>query len=198
MRRGFILAVLGLGALVLVIAKVFSPSKAVTPHEADVFSATSERVPTLVIPAAGKSNQVRGSRMTSGDGRPSPDAKVQNPANGESVRRLSADPSEREARVAARVIELGELSRSTDRASLETLLSEVRNPDREIRQAALDAITQSGNRAAIPGLREAAGQTRDPQDKEAIEEVIEFMSLPTLTEVLRGQTATNSPRAPIE
>jgi hypothetical protein len=77
---------------------------------------------------------------------------------------------------------------------LEKLLAEVRNPEPEIREAALDAITQSGNRAAIPGLREAAAQTTDAEEKQAILETIEFMSLPTLTEILRGKGATNSSR----
>src|SRR5207248_2107345 len=73
-----------------------------------------------------------------------------------------------EAQVAARIAELEKLSAKTDRASLETVLSEVKNPDQEIRQAALDAISQSGNRAAIPGLREAAAQTEDSREKKEI------------------------------
>jgi HEAT repeat protein len=99
-----------------------------------------------------------------------------------------------EAQVAARIAELGNLSTKTDRASRETLLSEVKNPDHEIRQAALDAISQSGNRAAIPGLREAAAQTEDSREKKAIEEVIEFINLPTLTELLSRRGATNNQR----
>lgn len=97
-----------------------------------------------------------------------------------------------EALLAARIAELKSLSRKTDDASLATLLSEVKSPDEETRQAALDAISQSGRRAALPGLRELAAQTEDRQEKQAIEETIEFLSLPTLTEVLRGQTATNN------
>jgi hypothetical protein len=107
---------------------------------------------------------------------------------------LSTREEQEEARVAARIAQLWDLSAKTDRASLETLLSEVRNPDEEIRQAALDAISQSGNRAAIPGLREASAQTQDSPEKQAIEDVIEYISLPTLTEILRGQSATNNSR----
>ena len=105
---------------------------------------------------------------------------------------VSAQDEQQEARVAARIAQLWDLSAKTDRASLETLLSEVRNPDEEIRQAALDAISQSGNRTAIPGLREVAAQMQDSPDKQAIEDVIEFISLPTLTEILRGPGATNN------
>jgi len=99
-----------------------------------------------------------------------------------------------EDRVAARIAALRDLSTKTDRASLETLLSEVKNQDEEIREAALDAISQSGNRAAIPGLREAAAQTGDRREKQAIVDVIEFMSLPTLTEFLSERGATNNRR----
>ena len=122
------------------------------------------------------------------------------PANPEIARTdatvAAAQNEQHEARVAARVAELGELSTKTDRASLETLLSEVKNPDQEIRQAALDAISQSGNRVAIPDLREAAAQATDAREKQAILETVEFLSLPTLTEILRGQGATTNRKPP--
>lgn len=73
-----------------------------------------------------------------------------------------------------------------------TLLSEVRNPDPEIRQGSLDIISQSGNRAIIPGLIEAAAQTDEAREKHAIQEVIEFLKLPTLTEAMRHGIPTNS------
>ena len=101
-----------------------------------------------------------------------------------------------EDRVAARIAALRDLSTKTDRASLETLLSEVKNQDEEIREAALDAITQSGNRAAIPGLREAAAQAGNRREKQAILDAIEFMSLPTLTEFLSERGATNNHQPP--
>ena len=63
---------------------------------------------------------------------------------------LNGRDEQDEARVAARIDQLRDLSTKTDRASLETILSEVKNPDQEIRQAALDVLSQSGNRAAIP------------------------------------------------
>jgi hypothetical protein len=108
----------------------------------------------------------------------------------------AAQEEQREAQVATRVAQLHDLSRKTDPASLATLLSEVRNPDQDIRQAALDAISQSGNRNAIPALQEAAAQTENPAEQQAIEEVIEFLKLPTLTEILREQRSTSSNAPP--
>lgn len=99
------------------------------------------------------------------------------------------DEAKHEAYVEARTAELMALTGKSDDASLQTLLSEVRNSDREVRQAALDALSQSGNRSAIPGLQQAAAQTAHPDDKQAILEVIEFLKLPTLTELLRQNAA---------
>jgi len=106
-------------------------------------------------------------------------------------RDADAREEEHEAYVAARIAELRQLANKTDRASLETVVSEVRNPDQEIRQAVFDIISQSGNRDAIPALLEEAAQTEDPGVKKAIAEVIDFLNLPTLTEVLRQTNPTN-------
>jgi len=95
-----------------------------------------------------------------------------------------AREEQREAFVAARIAELRDLSTKTDGPSLETLLSEVRNPDSEIRLATLDIIGQSGNRAAIPGLLDAVALLENEAEKKAIVEMVEFLKLPTLTELL--------------
>ena len=99
---------------------------------------------------------------------------------------LEAQPraEQHETYVAARISELRDLSRKTEPASLETLLSEINNPDQEIREAALDIISQSGKRGAIPRLLEVAALTEDASQKQAIDDAVEFLKLPTLTEVL--------------
>jgi HEAT repeat protein len=99
------------------------------------------------------------------------------------------DEAKHEALVEARTDELRDLARKTDPASLETLLTELRNTDPEIRQAALDALSQSGNRDAIPRLQQVAAQTENPRERQDVEEVIEFLKLPTLTELLKQNAA---------
>ena len=84
----------------------------------------------------------------------------------------------------SRIAELRELSLADDPISLSTILSELNNPDTRIRTAALDATIQFGSREAIPGLEAAAARADDPQDKRALEQAIEFLKLPSLTEVL--------------
>jgi hypothetical protein len=187
MRRGFILAVLGFWALTLLALVLIAPRRTSTAQP-----------PTPSVSALQILEAPKETNLATFAGGPRVSAIA--PANPEVARTDAAvgvaGDEQHEARVAARVAELEELSTKTDRASLETLLSEVKNPDQEIRQAALDAISQSGNRAAIPDLREAAAQATDAREKQAILETVEFLSLPTLTEILRAQGATNNQKPP--
>jgi len=75
-----------------------------------------------------------------------------------------------------------ELSMKSDPESLNILLSSLENPDKEIRVAALEAIIQFDDRSAIPRLEELARQTADPAERRAIEDGIEYMKLPSITE----------------
>jgi hypothetical protein len=188
MRRGFLWAVLGVGALVL-FALILISSRRGTTFTAQP-GATNSGDGAQTLKAQDETNFAGPTELP-------PDqlfaiAPAKEKASEESV--LDGRDEQHEARMAARIAALRGLSTKTDRASLETLLAEVKNPDREIRQAALDAIGQSGNRAVIPRLREAAAQTEDSREKQAIVDVIEFISLPTLTELLSGHGATNKQR----
>ncbi len=182
---------LGLGALVLFASVLISSRRgaALTAQTGATDSGDDARI--LEGQTASETNFVAPIELPPDRSLASASAKEKSTRPAESV--VAGQDEQREVRVAARIAELWDLSARTDRASLETLLSEVKNRDQEIRQAALDAISQSGNRAAIPGLRVAAAQTEDSQEKQAIADVIEFMSLPTLTELFRG-SATNNPR----
>jgi hypothetical protein len=182
---------LGLGALAVFALVLISPKGRTTPRAQPSSTASADGAQALEAQAPEEANLTGQAELPPVRPFASAHAKKETPQIEEPV--VNED-EQHEARVAARVAELWNLSAKTDRASLETLLSEVRNPDEEIREAALDAISQSGHRAAIPGLREAAAQTQDAREKQAIEDVIEFISLPTLTEHLRGQNATNNSR----
>ena len=95
----------------------------------------------------------------------------------------------------ARCDELLELSMSSDPASLDEILRELRNPDSTIRAAALAAAIQFGSRDAIPTLAQAAMETEDGNEKTNILEAIEFLKLPSLSEVLT-QTPPAAPVLP--
>lgn len=89
--------------------------------------------------------------------------------------------------VQQRIQELQDLAMENDSASLKAIISELANPDPEIRKAALEATIQFSSRDAIPGLQQAAARTTDAKEKAAIEEAIEFLKLPSLTEVMQEQ-----------
>ncbi len=190
MRRGFLLAVLGLGALVLSALMLISPRGRTTFTAQPGATASSDAAQSLEAQAPKETNFAGPTELPPDRLLTIAPAKEKSSHTEKSI--LDSRDEQHEAQVAARIAQLGDLSKKTDRASLETLLSEVKNPDHEIRQAALDAISQSGNRAAIPGLREAAAQMEDSREKQTIIDVIEFMSLPTLTELLSRHGATNN------
>lgn len=88
-----------------------------------------------------------------------------------------------QAYVEQRSSQLMDLAMNDDRASLDSILSELTNRDPEIRKAALEATIQFGSRDAIPKLADAASQTDDPNEKTALNDAIEFLKLPSLTEI---------------
>ena len=92
-----------------------------------------------------------------------------------------------QAYVEQRVAELSDLGAQDDTASLDAILSELTNRDPDIRKAALDAAIQFGSRDAIPKLTEAASQTDDVHEKTALYNAIEFLQLPSVSELQTNQ-----------
>jgi hypothetical protein len=86
--------------------------------------------------------------------------------------------------IAARIDELNALAMKDDQASLTTILSEITDPEPEIRKAALEAVKQFASRDAIPSLAAIADQTSDSALKTEISKVIDFLKLPSLSEVI--------------
>ena len=95
--------------------------------------------------------------------------------------------------ISKRVEELGQLAMEDDTASLATILGALDDSDPKIRQAALQASVQFGSRDAIPKLEEAAAKAEDPRMKRALQEAIEFLKLPSLTEVLAERRQVGNP-----
>jgi HEAT repeats len=78
--------------------------------------------------------------------------------------------------------QLEDLSRKSDRASMEAILAEIKSPYPEVRADAIEAIIQFRSRDAIPALKELAAQSQDPNEKVAISNAVDFLELPTLQE----------------
>jgi HEAT repeat protein len=95
-----------------------------------------------------------------------------------------------------RVAELRDWATRREPNSLNTILSELSNPDAGIRRAALAAAMEFGDRSAIPALQEALESNSDPQDKVSLQRAIAFLQLPTLTEADPGLEAAMPPSIP--
>jgi hypothetical protein len=93
--------------------------------------------------------------------------------------------------VLQRKTELTELGMNNDPASLKTILSELENPEPDIRQAALSATIQFGSQDAIPVLQNEMAYATDPQEKVDIKKAIEFLQLPRLGEDDGGSITQN-------
>jgi len=94
--------------------------------------------------------------------------------------------------VQAALDRLNELSANNDKESLKGILTELTNPNPIIRRAAIEATTDFRDRAAIPVLKEMAAQTTNPYEKEDLQEAIDYLELPTYTEVLRERKAAKA------
>ena len=86
--------------------------------------------------------------------------------------------------VEKRIEELTDLAMNDDSGSLDTILSELTNRDPQIRKAALEATIQFGSRDAIPKLMDTVSQIDEPKEKADILEAIEFLKLPSASEVI--------------
>jgi hypothetical protein len=80
--------------------------------------------------------------------------------------------------VVARKAALGALATTGNPAGLQTISSELNNPDPEIRRAALLAAVDFGSQDAIPALQYQLEWTSDPQEKVNIQKAIAFLQLP--------------------
>ena len=88
-----------------------------------------------------------------------------------------------------RIAELMALAMNDDKNSLNTIWSELANPDKEIRSGALDAVVQFGDRSVTPALRQLAAKTEDPAEKASILAAADHLDLPTLSELRSTQKA---------
>lgn len=101
----------------------------------------------------------------------------------------SLGPDEVNEWVQEREFALDGLSSSDDPATLRELVSELRNPRRVLRETALESLEFRRDRAALPYLRELAANAPDAIDEDGVEDLIEFLELPTMTEVLEQMRA---------
>ncbi len=90
-------------------------------------------------------------------------------------------PERDRAMTDAEIERLSQLSLTRDQAALPEIFAALKHPDREVREAAMEAITQMGDSNAIPVLKEASEMVDDPEEKSEFLEAMEFLSVQPLT-----------------
>jgi HEAT repeat protein len=75
---------------------------------------------------------------------------------------------------------LQDWSMNDDTESLNHIVADLTSPDKEIREAAIEATKQFGSADAIPSLKAAADSTENIEDKTAYLEAADFLSLPSM------------------
>jgi hypothetical protein len=97
--------------------------------------------------------------------------------------------SDHEEYVSKRSDELMELAEQTSPEAHQQIVNELTNSDVGIRKAALDALEQANDRSVVPQMQQIANQTDDADYKQAIEDAIDFINLPSLSEVMKERKA---------
>lgn len=101
----------------------------------------------------------------------------------------ASDSKEHEAWVGDRADQLRKLSWREDADSLKQILSELENPEQEIRKAALQAAANFGSRDAIPYLESLVATATDAEEKIALIQTAEQLKMPTASEYFAQKKA---------
>jgi len=157
-------------------------------HSADRSIRVSEPGPTA-SPTAQPSDTVATDTVATEKVQPVPEAAAAPTKTGAQPKAQPTTEADQQAYVEKRSAELMDIAMTDDRANLDIILSELSNRDPEIRKAALEAAIQFGSRDAIPKLADAVSQTDDPNEKTALTDAIEFLKLPSLTEIRAQNSA---------
>jgi len=94
-----------------------------------------------------------------------------------------AEPETHEDYINRRIGELMDLAMTDEQSALVVILSELTNPDAQVRNAAVDAAVQFKSPDAIPSLQGAYNRTDDPQEKIRISSAIEFLAVPAASPI---------------
>ncbi|MEI7533842.1 MAG: HEAT repeat domain-containing protein [Verrucomicrobiae bacterium] len=89
-------------------------------------------------------------------------------------------PAQRQASIDTELARLREDSMSDNPAALTNLLAGLTSPEKEIREAAVQALEQFGDTNAIPALQAAAASATDPKEQAELLAAADFIALPSV------------------
>ncbi len=87
---------------------------------------------------------------------------------------------QRQAAIDAETDRLQQWSMNDDPESLSNILADLTSPEKEVREAAIEAAEQFGSTNAIPALKALAANTTDTEEQIALLEAANFLSLPSV------------------
>lgn len=104
---------------------------------------------------------------------------------------VRSDSADYDHYAANRIAELEDLAMTGDTNSLLEIESELDSRDPQIQEAAVKAAIQFGSRDAIPALEAAYQRLDNPAQKINLQFAIDFLSLPTVSEMAKAATQAN-------
>ena len=100
---------------------------------------------------------------------------------------------ERQAKIAGAIMQLNAALMQNDSNSTALIMASLTNAEKEVREQAVSAVKQLGDRDLIPALTNLAAQTENYEDRHALQEAADFIALPTLTELERDLKPNTTP-----
>ena len=89
-------------------------------------------------------------------------------------------PEQHQEAIGAEIDRLQQWSMNNDPTSLSNIVADLTSPDKEIRDAAIEAIKELGDTNAIPTLKGIADNTEDLEEKISLLQAADFLSLPSM------------------
>jgi hypothetical protein len=124
---------------------------------------------------------------------------IPNPAHAAPVNSSNAVAETAESRAAAIEKELAAIQELLDAVDgtnnpviISALIEKVELPQPTVQAAALDALKQINDTNAVPGLKKAMDDIKDPRGKVAVLDTIDYLILPGATDDVPPELATNT------
>jgi hypothetical protein len=106
---------------------------------------------------------------------------------------VTLTPEQRQAAMDAEIQRLFQAGMSDNPDDLTVILADLSSPEKEIREAAIQAAKQFGSTNAIPTLQAAAATATNPREQAELLEAADFIALPSV-----GSLPPPTPKTPEE
>ncbi len=86
----------------------------------------------------------------------------------------------------------GEANGENNPTIISALLAKFAHPEAAVRKAALEALKELNDTNAVPGLQQVADLTKDPREKVAVLDTIDYLNLPSIMADAPADYPTNN------